>query len=156
MDFGKASTFAELVDIPELQDIAQKYLGLIGYYGIAEVEFMKDHRDGKYKLLEVNPRIWGWHTLAIAAGVDLPYLLYLDMIGEKTTLQAPSNHTRWVRLATDIPTVFTQITRGNLKLADYIASMRGKKEFAVFSLDDPLPFFAEIALLPYLWKKRGF
>lgn len=156
MDFGKASTFTELVDIPELQDTSEKFLNLIGYYGIAEVEFMKDPRDGKYKLLEVNPRIWGWHTLAVAAGVDLPYLLYLDMIGEKITIQLPSNHTKWVRLATDIPTVFTEIMRGNMKIADYIVSMKGKKEFAVFSLDDPLPFFSEIAMAPYLWKKRGF
>ena len=74
MDFGHASTFAELVKIPEIQQIAEKFLSLIDYYGICEVEFIQDPRDGKYKLIEVNPRVWGWHTLAIAAGVDLPYL----------------------------------------------------------------------------------
>ena len=156
MDFGHASTFAELVDIPELHKISEQFLSLIGFYGIAEVEFMKDPRDGKYKLIEVNPRVWGWHTLAIAAGVDLPYLLYQDMIGEEIKVQVPSNHIKWVRLATDIPTAFTEILKGNMKLVDYVASMKGKKEFAVFCLDDPLPFFAEIAMIPYLWKKRGF
>ncbi|MDL1974755.1 MAG: ATP-grasp domain-containing protein [Deltaproteobacteria bacterium] len=156
MDFGQASTFAEIVDVPELENIAEKFLSLIGYYGIAEVEFMKDPRDGKYKLIEVNPRVWGWHTLAIAAGVDLPYLLYLDMIGKKIEIQLPSNHVKWVRLLTDIPTVFLEIVKGNMKIGDYLSSMKGKKEFAVFSLNDPLPFLTEIAMLPYLWKKRGF
>ena len=68
--------------------------------------------NGKYKLIELNPRIWGWHTLAIAAGVDLPYLLYQDMIGAKVDLPSNTNDVKWIRLATDIPTVFTEILKG--------------------------------------------
>jgi predicted ATP-grasp superfamily ATP-dependent carboligase len=157
MDFGQASTFAELVHIPDLQKISEKFLRLINFYGIGEVEFMQDPRDGKYKLIEVNPRVWGWHTLAIAAGVDLPYLLYRDMLGKPIQdIQPPSNYFKWVRLTTDIPTALGEIIKGNMKIGDYVASLRGKKEFAVFRADDPLPFFAEIAMIPYLWKKRGF
>jgi D-aspartate ligase len=156
MDFGHASTFAELVDIPELRKIAEHFLDLINYYGFAEVEFMQDPRDGNYKLIEVNPRVWGWHTIAIASGVDLPYLLYRDMIGEEMNVSLSINHVKWVRLITDVPTVLTEIFKGRLKISDYLKSMKGKKEFAVFSLNDPLPFLIEVALLPYLWIKRGF
>jgi predicted ATP-grasp superfamily ATP-dependent carboligase len=156
MDFGHATTFAELVDIPEMQKIAEQFLSLINYYGIAEVEFMKDPQNGEYKLLEVNPRVWGWHSLAIAAGVDFPYILYRDMIGEKIEFKPPLKHLKWVRLTTDIPTVFLEIIKGRMKIADYITSMKGKKEFAVFSFSDPLPFLVEVAMIPYLWKKRGF
>jgi len=156
MDFGHASTFAELVDIPELRSLAKKFLGLIKYYGFAEVEFMQDPRDGKYKLIEVNPRVWGWHTIAIAAGVDLPYLLYQDMIGEQVEVRPPIDHVKWVRLLTDIPTVLSEIIKGRLRIGDYLKSMKGKKEFAVFALNDPLPFLVEVAMIPYLWAKRGF
>ncbi len=156
MDFGHASTFAELVDIPEIQTIAEKFLSLIDYYGIAEVEFMQDPQNGTYKLIEVNPRFWCWHTLAIAAGVDLPFLLYQNMIGEELDVHPTSNHMKWVRLTTDIPTVFLEILKGRMKIGDYLRSMKGKKEFAVFAFDDPLPFFAELAMLPYLWMKREF
>jgi predicted ATP-grasp superfamily ATP-dependent carboligase len=156
MDFGHASTFAELVNIPELQKIAEKFLGLIDYYGFAEVEFMQDPRDGNYKLIEINPRVWGWHTIAIASGVDLPFLLYQDMIGEQINVQLPINRVKWVRLITDIPTVLSEIIKGRLKINDYLKSMKGKKEFAVFALNDPLPFLAEVALIPYFWVKRGF
>ena len=156
MDFGHASTFAEIVNIPEIEKIAEKFLRLIGYYGIGEVEFMQDPQNGRYKLIELNPRIWGWHTLAIAAGVDLPYLLYQDMIGEKIDQPYPVNNMKWVRLTTDIPTVITEIAKGNMHISDYIYSMKGKKEFAVFCQEDPLPFLMEIALIPYLWAKRGF
>jgi predicted ATP-grasp superfamily ATP-dependent carboligase len=156
MDFGHASTFAELVNIPEIKIISEKFLNIIDYYGIGEVEFMQDPRDGEYKLIELNPRIWGWHTLAIAAGVDLPYLLYQDTIGEKVEVPSSLKQVKWVRLITDFPTVFTEIVKGHMKITDYIQSMKGKKEFAVFSIHDPLPFFMEIALIPYLWWKKGF
>jgi len=156
MDFGHASTYVELVNVPEIRSIGERFLRLIDFYGIAEVEFMRDPRDEKYKLLEVNPRVWGWHTLAIGAGVDFPYLLYQDMIGEQLEIGLPSNHLRWVRLTTDIPTVFLEIVKGNIKVGDYITSMRGKKTDAVLSLKDPLPFLAEVVLIPYLWAKKGF
>jgi predicted ATP-grasp superfamily ATP-dependent carboligase len=156
MDFGHASTFVEIVEIPELQEISERFLKAIDFYGIAEVEFMKDPRDGRYKLIEVNPRVWGWHTLAIAAGVDLPFILYQDMIGEEIEVCPPLKGIKWVRLITDIPTVFLEIFRGNMKTSDYIKSMKGKKEDAVFSFNDPLPFFVEILMTPYLRMKRGF
>jgi predicted ATP-grasp superfamily ATP-dependent carboligase len=156
MDFGHASTYVELVDIPELRNLAEKFLGLIDFYGIGEVEFMQDPRDHQYKLIEVNPRVWGWHTIAIAAGIDLPYLLYQDMIGDKIEIPPSLRQVKWVRLTTDLPTVFLEIAKGRMKLRDYLASMRGKKTDAVLSLKDPLPFLAEIALIQYLWMKRGF
>ena len=156
MDFGHASTYAELVDISEMKEHAKKFLNLIGYYGIGEVEFMHDPKDESYKLIELNPRIWGWHSLAIAAGVDLPYLLYKDMTGEKIEPPTKLRNVKWVRLVTDLPTVITEILKKNMKLSDYINSMKGEKEFAVFCKDDPIPFFVEIAMVPYLWIKRGF
>jgi predicted ATP-grasp superfamily ATP-dependent carboligase len=156
MDFGHASTYVELVDIPELRTLAEKFMRAINFYGIAEVEFMQDPRDHQFKLIEVNPRVWGWHTLAISAGIDLPFLLYQDMIGEKVEVPPSLKQVKWVRLTTDLPTVFLEIIKGRMKPGDYIASMRGKKQDAVFSLNDPLPFVAEVALIPYLWVKRGF
>jgi D-aspartate ligase len=156
MDFGHASTYVELVDIPELKSLAEKFLGLIDYYGIAEVEFMQDPRDHQYKLIEVNPRVWGWHTLGIGAGVDFPYLLYQDMIGEEIEISLSAKQGKWVRLTTDIPTVFLEIAKGKMKISEYLASMRGEKVHAVLSVDDPLPFVAEVAFIPYLWMKRGF
>jgi len=156
MDFGHASTYAETVDIPELEDSALKILGAMGYYGLSEVEFMRDPRDGRHKLLEINARLWGWHTLAIKAGVDLPYLSYLDALGEKVSQDNFEKGVKWIRLTTDIPTVLIEVLNGRMKITDYLSSLKGKKEFAVLSMSDPLPFIAELIALPYTWKKRGF
>jgi len=156
MDFGQASTFAETIHLPELETLGISILSAMNYYGICEVEFIQDPRDHIYKFLEVNPRVWGWHTLAIRAGVNLPYLLYLDMINKQVANGCYKKGVKWVRLTTDLPTVASEICKGRMGVRDYLHSMKGEKEFAVLSLDDPLPFIGEFFLIPYLWKKRGF
>ena len=32
--------------------------------------------------MEVNPRLWQWHELASASGVDIPRIAYEDLLGE--------------------------------------------------------------------------
>jgi predicted ATP-grasp superfamily ATP-dependent carboligase len=78
------------------------------------------------------------------------------MLGEKVKQNGNIKDMKWIRLTTDIPTAAVEMLRGRMKLTDYLRSWRGKKHFAVLSLTDPLPFIAEILMLPYLWKKRGF
>lgn len=158
MDFGHATTLAETVDIPELESIGSRFLLGAGYEGLAEVEFMLDTRDNSYKLLEVNPRVWGWHTIAGRAGVDLPFLHYQHVVGEKTdTVAAFATGVKWLRPITDSPTALTEILHRRLTVREYFYSIRGPKELAPApSLDDPAPFVAEFFLIPYLWYKRGF
>lgn len=156
MDFGRASTFVETVNIPELEEVGTEFLKAINYYGLSEVEFMLDPRDKQYKLIEVNARTWGWHTLGNIAGIDFPFLLYKDMIGENVKLNSYRKGVKWIRILTDTPLVLKEVLKGKLKIKNYLNSLKGKKEYAVWASSDPLPFFTEFMLLPYLWKKRGF
>ena len=55
----------------------------LGVCGIAQTEFQHDPRDGAFKLLEVKPRLWRWHGLAAACGVDLPRIAYWDLLGAR-------------------------------------------------------------------------
>ena len=80
-DFGRASTYVETICLPELAEPSIRFLRAIGYYGLVELEYKHDPRDGAYKLLDVNARTWGYHTLGTAAGVDFPYLLFRDQVG---------------------------------------------------------------------------
>ena len=156
MDFGQATTYAESVHIPELNEMGNRILKEMGYFGVAEVEFMKDDKENVYKFIEVNGRFWGWHTLAREAGINFPFILFNYMLG--TDISAPEARigTKWVRLTTDIPTVMNELFGRRLTLKEYFRTMRGKKQFAVFSFRDLLPFFIELLLIPYLWIKRGF
>lgn len=55
---------------------AETLLGSSGWSGAAMVEFKRDKRDGRCKLMEINARFWGSLQLAVSAGVDFPLLLY--------------------------------------------------------------------------------
>jgi D-aspartate ligase len=156
-DFGRASTLVESVDVPQLEEPSVRFLREMGYYGLAELEFMFDERDGAYKLLDVNARTWGYHSIGPRAGVDFPWLLFADQVGLPAS--APSSGragVRWVRLVTDVPTAVVEIVKGRLALRQYLASLWPFHVEAVFSGEDPLPAIAELALIPYLAIKRGF
>jgi D-aspartate ligase len=156
MDFGLSSSYVETVDQPEIEEAARVLLAQIRYTGLVEVEFKRDLRDGRYKLLDVNPRVWGWHTLGQRAGIDFSFLLWRLTQGESLPEMRGSPGMRWVRMVTDLPTVGLQIRRGALSLHDYRESLRGPLEFAIFAADDPLPALAEVPLYPYLlWKRRS-
>lgn len=155
-EFGRASTFVETVNVPELEVTAQRLLAAVGYYGLAELEFKLDPRDGVHKLLDVNARTWGYHSLGAAAGVDFPYLLYADQLGRDVTPVRARTGVRWVRLLTDAPTAAVEVRHGRLGWRGYVRSLRSADTEAVFSRDDPLPSLVELGLLPYLMVTRGF
>lgn len=71
---GGSSTAARSTYDPELKDLGLTLLKALNWHGVAMVEFKKDFRDGKYKLMEINPKFWGSLDLSIASGVDFPYL----------------------------------------------------------------------------------
>jgi len=156
MEFGRASTFVETINVPELETLATQFLRGIAYSGLAEVEFMYNPKGARFELLEINPRIWGWHSIAIRAGLDLPYLAYADAVGKEVTVGPVREGVKWVRLVTDVPTAVLEILSGRLTVRQYLASLSGDTEFAVLSLSDPLPFVADLLLVPYYTKHRGF
>ena len=74
--FGRFSTFVETVESQDVEEWGRRFVSDMGFTGLIEVEFKRDPRSGQLKLLDVNPRIWGWHTLGRRAGVDFSYLLW--------------------------------------------------------------------------------
>jgi predicted ATP-grasp superfamily ATP-dependent carboligase len=156
VDFGRASTFVETVDAPELEALSKRFLSSIDYYGLVELEYKLDPRDQRYKLLDVNPRTWGYHSLGPCAGVDFPALLYADQVGEPVEPIRACVGVRWVRLVTDLPTAALEAAGRRLDWRGYLRSVVTADTEATFSRDDPLPGVAEIALIPYLAMVRGF
>jgi D-aspartate ligase len=154
--FGRASTYVETVEVPELEVYSERLLQAIDYYGLVELEYKLDPRDNQYKLLDVNPRTWGYHSIGSGAGVDFPYMQYADQVGLPVTRCAARPGIGWVRMTTDIPAAWMAALAGDLSLRGYIRSLATAHVDAVFSRKDPLPGLAELFLLPYLMVKRGF
>lgn len=73
---GGPSTCAQSIYDKQLLSYGLKILQKLNWNGVAMVEFKKDNKNGDYKIMEINPKFWGSLDLAIASGVDFPYLLY--------------------------------------------------------------------------------
>jgi D-aspartate ligase len=156
LQFGRASTYVESVDVPILEQLSERFLRAIDYYGLVELEYKLDPRDSQYKLLDVNARTWGYHSIGPRAGVDFSYMLYADQVGLPVSPCRGESGIGWVRMMTDLPAAFTAILAGDTGVWSYLRSVSACNTEAVFSLEDPLPGLAEILLIPYLAIERGF
>jgi predicted ATP-grasp superfamily ATP-dependent carboligase len=155
MDFGRASTFVETIDDAALEATADRVLSAMRYSGLVEVEFKRDPRDGRPKLLDMNPRVWGWHTLGQRAGTDFAHLQWRLSQGESPPALRARAGVRWVRLTTDVPTAVREAARGRLSPGEYLRSLRGPLEYATLAPDDPLPALLEVPLLVGLGAMRA-
>ena len=153
-EFGRAATYVETTELPEVEEFGQRFLKAIDFYGIVELEFKRDARDGQLKLLDVNARAWGFHALGPAAGVDFPYLLFADQMGYPIERARARAGVGWLRLVTDIPVALRDILSGYMSPTKYFQSLRRTKVESVFSSSDPLPSALEFALFPYFVAKK--
>jgi len=156
LDFGRASTFVESVDLPQIEEPSRRLLKEIGSMGLVELEYKRNVRTGSYQLLDINCRMWGWHTLGRKAGVDFPYHLWQIIHGEPLPELRARSGVRWVRMLTDLQSAAAEIRRGRMSLWQYMQSLRGPLEFAIFSPDDPLPALLDVPYLASLaWKRKS-
>jgi D-aspartate ligase len=100
-------------------------LKALGFHGIAQVEWKRDPRDGRLKLIEVNPRLWQWHGLSAACGADVTLAAYWDLVGERR----PPKQTKDCRKRWSI-----SVMHGQSPAFDRPPYVDG-----VFALDDPKP-----------------
>ncbi|WP_030265199.1 hypothetical protein [Streptomyces sp. NRRL B-24484] len=67
---------------PELASITADFCGAIGYCGTADLDWRLDRRDGRYKLLDFNPRNGAQFRLfETVDGVDVVRALHLSLTG---------------------------------------------------------------------------
>jgi D-aspartate ligase len=153
-EFGRAATYVETIEYPKVEELSERFLKAINYYGLVEVEFKQDPRDGRLKMLDVNARTWGFHSLGVPAGVDFPYLLYSDQVGRSVESSRAKPGVGWLRAVTDVPTVASDLWARELTLRSYLESLRNTRTESVFCLQDPVPTVAEVLMLPYLVAKK--
>lgn len=156
MDFGVSTSFAKTIINQEIDDLATRFLKHINYFGLSEVEFLYDHRTKEYKLLEINPRSWKWHTIANQLDMNLLDMMvkYLqnDPIDRKKNALPDIG---WIERLTDTYVALGEMSKGQLSIKDYWRSLQIRKESATWSSKDPMPAIAYLLLAPYLLIKRN-
>lgn len=146
-DFGHSSSLVETLDEPAVERPGRALIAALGWTGLIELEFKRDARDGTFRLLDINGRAWTWHALGARAGVEFPYLAWRLSQGLPVSpVRAPPG-VRWVRLVTDIPSALGALRAGELSPGDWLASLRGPRQAAVWAADDPLPAVVDTGLV---------
>lgn len=153
--FGTA-TFARSMYAEPCLTQSVKLLKALDYTGVCEVEYLRDPRDGQYKLIEINARTWLWVGLARACGVDFAKMVY-DHVNsmEQPYPRAYEIDVYWMNPWTDIAYAAKAILQGHLILGAYLDSLMKRKIIsAVFEKGDIRPGIAYLlSMLSYL-KKR--
>jgi predicted ATP-grasp superfamily ATP-dependent carboligase len=138
-----ATTLGVVVDNETVRDLSTTLLQGLGYRGIVDLGVRFDARDGRYKFLDVNPRIGSSFRLFVASGgLDVVRALYLDMTGQTIPPASVEPGRRWWVEDRDTVTALKLMRWGELGLPAYLGSLRGVDETALFARDDLRPAVA--------------
>ena len=109
--------------------------------GILDIGYRYDARDGRYKLLDPNPRIGSSFRLFVGRdGLDVARALYLDLNGLPVPASPFPDGRKWIVEDQDIESTLDYMAEGTLGPGGWAASLRGVEEGAWFAWDDPAPF----------------
>lgn len=120
----------------------------VGYQGLGSVEYKFDSQDQKFKIMEPTvgrPNLQSY--LAVANGINIPYVAYCDLIGRPVTqLDHPAlpGPVKWINEWSELRSARFYLQRGDLTLKEWYTSVRGTHSYSLFSVSDPLPFVLTI------------
>ena len=121
-----------------------RLLRLLDYRGFADMEF-KRGSDGRYYFIEMNPRLPRFCSLFQDAGVNLPYLGYLDLIGQEDSPAfqgKPRPGVCWLSFSDDIGSYYHARKKRELGLWRWLRWLAAARSHAWWNWRDPRPFFA--------------
>lgn len=129
----------------DVRDASMRMLTESGHHGIGNFEFKRDPRDGQIKLIEVNIRLMASAQLAVAAGVDLPWIIYQDLVhGRQVAPKSYIEGVHYVDLLADITDYLTKEDNRLRNSRSFLEPYRARRRtYAYLSLKDPLPFLSE-------------
>jgi predicted ATP-grasp superfamily ATP-dependent carboligase len=139
-EFGH-TTALETTDEGDVYEIGRHCVERLGLKGVAKLDF-KRTPTGELLLLEVNARFNLWHLPGAVAGINLPALVYADLVGlPRPRVARPSCGVRWSVPWDDL----TAARAGRLSIARWAAWQLRCQTRHVLSLDDPMPFLRGLA-----------
>lgn len=143
-------------------DLTIQFMKDIGYTGILDIGYRLDPRDGKYKVLDINPRVGQAFRIFVAEnGMDVIRSQYKDLTNQNSDeAVVPIEGRRWIIEDYDIVSSYHYSLEGTLKFGEWFKSFRRCEEGAWFSWRDPIPFLIVMSRIGkkfFIWnlKKLG-
>ena len=125
-----------------LAELAAGLCRRIGYSGPADLDWRYDRRDGRYKLVDFNPRAGAQFRLfQNADGIDVVRAMHLDLTGRDVPDSPQDENRDFVAGQLDLPSAAVWL-RDEHRLPPGLFSRR-RTERAWLCRDDPLPAAAD-------------
>lgn len=75
-DGGGTTTQREIVNMPQLEAAALKLMDAVDFHGVCGLDFRYDAENNKIAYIETNARFTGGLATPVAAGFDIPWIVY--------------------------------------------------------------------------------
>lgn len=145
-DGGGTTTQREIVDMPQLEAEAKKLMDAVDFHGVCGLDFRYDPERNRTAYIETNARFTGGLATPIAAGYDIPWVLYCLATTDK--YEEPINvkigtRTKWI--LGDMITLAGRILslKWNSKEMQKVFSFSGFDAFDDFFKDDKKAILGE-------------
>jgi len=130
----------ESIEYPELASAGDRLFRAIGYQGVGSAEFKLDRRDGRLKLIEINPRYWQQNALPSACGMNFPLVDYLECTGQHPPRIGDfATGVKWVNRYLDFESFLEYRKEGELTFRKWRGSLKGRKIYSDYDPDDRKP-----------------
>jgi predicted ATP-grasp superfamily ATP-dependent carboligase len=127
---------------PEVRDLGLKYFNHVRLIGLANVEFKRDDRDGKLKLIECNARFTAANCLVAESGFDLALFVYNRLVGQTQPTLKGKRYKEGLRLwypVEDFSSFKELRGRGELSFLEWLKSIMHPQVLPYFRWYDPIP-----------------
>ncbi|MFI1384550.1 ATP-grasp domain-containing protein [Embleya sp. NPDC020886] len=134
------TTYARALANPGLARRSARLCRAIGYRGPADLDWRLDLRDGRYKLVDFNPRVGAqFRMFETDRGLDVVRALHLDLTGRAIPAGGQREGRRYVAEHLDVAAWFAYRGRAGAARPPGCPPVRGGVEPAWLAWDDPLP-----------------
>lgn len=145
-DGGGTTTQREIVDMPQLEAEAKKLMDAVDFRGVCGLDFRYEPETGRIAYIETNARFTGGLATPVAAGFDIPWVMYKLATEGKFDEQINvriGTRTKWI--LGDVITLVGRILKmkWNLKELKRVFSFRGFDAFDDFCKNDKKAIFGE-------------
>ncbi len=141
---GTAS--CEPVNRHELHDLTYNILTKAGFSGIGSMEYKLDVRTGQFYCIEPTVcRTDFQEQVAVANGVNIPWIAWRDAMGQKVTpVISNGGKKAWMHVLNDRLAADYYIGKGKLTRRKWLWSLRKVRSFDIWAWQDPGPLFNAI------------
>lgn len=137
---GGSPTINVAIKNEELVNLSKKLLDKMNWQGYANIDFVVDERDGKFKILEVNGRISAAVKLNYRVGVNIAQLLLENAFSESVSIF--KDYKDGVSISCCLTELLWFLkSKKRFKSKPCVFFKRRNKD-VIFSFADPKPFFA--------------